>query len=677
MENQSLPTPFRNSISSPDSISVGISKKLEILDNAAANLKKHFIGIDDQIDQIIKNIRTWYVMPELITHPVIVCLFGPTGVGKTDLVRKLVKEINMQERFCEFILGTEGCPTYPWANNVSTLLNHEGDIFNDKSPSILLLDEIQGFRTIDEEGNEILNCKFRDLWTLLSDGKLPHTPDTEQLVAKLWKINGKINRGEGDKPLVENVLSEGVDPYEENEWGVTLWDEAREFKSLVRSSESVGDIVGWPLQKKKEEIIKVLNDKSIYDEDDYTKTLIFISGNIDEAYVYSKHVEEVDMDADILHHVSKRINVLDIKKALCAKFKPEQISRMGNNHVVYPLLNKSAFQEIIKNKIGEIVRRIESKFNIRVDVEDSVYKMIYDNGVFPTQGTRPVFSTITSVFDNCVPDFLLQLIMKEKNQITLSYYDGHLIGEIEGSEKIAKPYIGSIDALKNRRSKQYDRKALISVHEGGHAVMFASLFNQTPYQLVSNTASNDVDGYVDAIQTCDSYDMSLKKIYVLLAGKVAEKIIFGSEHSTGGCENDLSRATVIAAAMIRKHGMDKFKAVISTVDKTDMANNDIDGSNYLIEEYVSRALEETEKRLVAHTDLLLCVSRYLIDNGTMSPIDFQSMCLEHGLNVEIADLNDDMIYWGYAKKFDDFCDNHTPKPNVSDTSSVDEWSLGV
>ena len=38
-------------------------------------------------------------------------------------------------------------------------------------PGILLLDEIQRFRSVDEENKEIHDYKFQDVWSLLSDGK--------------------------------------------------------------------------------------------------------------------------------------------------------------------------------------------------------------------------------------------------------------------------------------------------------------------------------------------------------------------------------------------------------------------------------------------------------------------------------------------------------------------------
>ena len=66
------------------------------LDELKSYLKKEFIGLDDIIDQVIESIKVWYIFPELQIRPCILTVWGMTGVGKTDLVRKLVSFLKMQ-----------------------------------------------------------------------------------------------------------------------------------------------------------------------------------------------------------------------------------------------------------------------------------------------------------------------------------------------------------------------------------------------------------------------------------------------------------------------------------------------------------------------------------------------------------------------------------------------------
>jgi cell division protease FtsH len=78
-----------------------IDRKREILISVSNQLKTEFFGIDNIIDKVISAIQAWYIFPELITRPVIVCLWGMTGVGKTQLVRRLVALLEFQEKFVE------------------------------------------------------------------------------------------------------------------------------------------------------------------------------------------------------------------------------------------------------------------------------------------------------------------------------------------------------------------------------------------------------------------------------------------------------------------------------------------------------------------------------------------------------------------------------------------------
>ena len=40
-----------------------IKRKNEVIDNAIVELKKKYIGVDEQIDEIMSNVRTWYCYP--------------------------------------------------------------------------------------------------------------------------------------------------------------------------------------------------------------------------------------------------------------------------------------------------------------------------------------------------------------------------------------------------------------------------------------------------------------------------------------------------------------------------------------------------------------------------------------------------------------------------------------
>jgi ATP-dependent Clp protease ATP-binding subunit ClpA len=82
-----------------------IAARKQTLEDARIQLKQHFVGIDETIDDLLNYIQIWYLMPEVLTRPIIVNLWGMTGIGKTDLVRRLVKCLSFQDRFVEIELS--------------------------------------------------------------------------------------------------------------------------------------------------------------------------------------------------------------------------------------------------------------------------------------------------------------------------------------------------------------------------------------------------------------------------------------------------------------------------------------------------------------------------------------------------------------------------------------------
>lgn len=638
-----------------------IKERQKKLSKAKINLKKHFVGIDHIIDRIAKDIETWYVMPELLSRPAIVCLWGPTGVGKTDLVRRLVKELGVQNRFCELTISNKGCPSYPWSDNIGSILRNSN--VESGSPSVILLDEIQGFRTVDEEDCDIHDCKFKDVWTLLSDGKLPYKVEVDSLMGMLWELQKKedlafnqqktpIKSSKKIKTItdVEDIQAIIDDDDDDEEDGKSFYS-LTHFKSVLRLDESIEDIATWNDAQKKHAILKRLNDKTIFEEEDYTKCLIFISGNLDEAYGFAKDVNEVDADADILHEMSKKINVLDIKEALTKRFKPEQISRMGNGHIIYPSLSRLSFETIIDRKIEEIQKKVEKQTGVSVEVSSSIKTLIYDNGVFPTQGTRPLFSTISDIIENSLPNFLLKAIMKDVTNMTIDYDGSNIIAKFN-DVILKRHYVGDLDKLKNDRRNNIDRKTLTAVHEAGHAVAFAILFGMAPSQIVSTPASSETEGFIYTVQSCQSKEMVMKRLSVMLAGQAAEKIFFGSKNVTSGSGNDLHKATEKAAMIIRKWGMGSYSSVIRS--DNDLANNDIKGSNNLIENIVKEGIDKAEEILNRNIVLLQKVIDRLLVVDKITPHEFKVICQENGLNIGESISSEEVIYWGYHQAYEEF-----------------------
>ena len=82
-----------------------LQEKRVVLNNAVIQLKKEFIGIDSIIDQIANTITSWFFFPEIQDRPIIINLWGLTGIGKTSLIKRLTELIGFSEHYFRFDLG--------------------------------------------------------------------------------------------------------------------------------------------------------------------------------------------------------------------------------------------------------------------------------------------------------------------------------------------------------------------------------------------------------------------------------------------------------------------------------------------------------------------------------------------------------------------------------------------
>lgn len=632
-----------------------IGSKRTDLKNAAKELKKHFVGLDDIIDKIIKNIEIWYIMPELLTRPIIINLWGMTGVGKTDLVRRLVSCLNFNDRYAEMQMTNKGT-SQDYGCGIKTLsgfLNSSN--LTEGKEGILLLDEIQRFRTVDQDDREIHDYQFQDIWMLLSDGKLTGATSREDIYSEICMsaYQEENEEEEEDAPVTEEKTNkkETSGPPTKKKKNkpkkFSMWYyEAARLKRLLRLTEPTEEIMTWSREKKKEILLRRINDPKLYQPRDFTKLLIFISGNIDEAYKMSHLTENANVDADLFHKETLKINFLTIKKRLTKRFKPEQIARLGNTHVIYPSLSKKSYEEIINRKITQISTSIEKKTGIQVVFCKSVNDAIYKNGVFPAQGTRPVFSTITSFLEANTPFFLFKTILNHATRLEMYYREKYLYGKVN-NETYRVSNEGEIEKIE-REDFNKDRITCVSVHEAGHAVSYAILFGYAPTQIKINLATVNDLGFVNMHSFKDTEKVIKNRISCLLAGKTAEQIMFGLENVSSGCSKDLSSATGYATSFIRNYGMGKKVSVVAPkgVNHADAAflNNDSDAGDVEIEELMSSQGQIAFRLLSLNKKLMLEVAQKLIKEYSISPDDFQKICEKHGVGI-VVEANDKEAIW--------------------------------
>jgi hypothetical protein len=602
-----------------------ISERNSKLEAARDELKQKFVGIDSVIDELIDAIRIWFLMPEVLSRPVIVNLWGMTGVGKTDLVRRLVRAIDFQERFAEVELSNSDSTSYQ--SSVSSILDSNN--INDDKPSIVLFDEIQRFNTLNGDGSPVQSTKYTDFWELLSDGRLAKR-SRDDLDYSIQDATFYLR----DLKKRKDAGEEGVNPDE----GIGIW-EARSLKSRLNLDRPVDELA----EISRTQMIEILRDakkrKVVYEPVNHSKTLCIISGNLDDAFTMATLTNEADVDADIFHAFTEKITVVDVKGALARRFRPEQVARFGNIHLIYTSLKKADFDELIKREVLRVSASTAKHFGITLTVSRAIEELIYRNGVFPVQGVRPVFSSVIDILEANVSRFLFEALMNDADTIAVDYdvAKKSLTGTISvaASKKkplvVTIPYVGRLDKVRQRNVT--DVVANVSIHEAGHAVIYALLFGLAPLQLTSRVASSYAAGFTFPHEIHETRDQLLSKIQVFLAGGIAEDIIFGEGNATVGRANDREMATQIAIDVIRRYGFDAEFQAFYGLDGPYVMDKSVTDSD--IEKMVSRLAAATHELLAEQRDFLVALGAALQKDGKLDAPQVAAIAAQFGVPAEV------------------------------------------
>ena len=620
-----------------------VSKKNELIDKTIVQLKKEFSGIDNQIDAVMDNLRTWFLFPELQDRPMIINLWGMSGCGKTALVKRLSQLLDFEKDYVYFNFAQiEEMSAWEIEDTI------EDEVSNDTTNKMFIYDEFQYAATLDEHGCEKeKKSGMKTFWELLDTGILHKRQNFNEIkrVYDVYKylnlINGVmpiklsengewLNAGECLKFFSKyetevfsnyfNYSTEDKDnkeqnaytefptimnskSFSENDFIIKSYYVNRLFELYNRQNKET-DLFDFTknLSKMGIEEIKTFildccsNQLKGYDMT-FKNSVIFVIGNLDEAYAISYDVNP-DMSPDQFHEITKKLTIVDIKSALRKRFRNEQIARLGNIHVIYPSFSSSTFKNIIQMNLDKYCEATYNETGYKIICDNSINKIIYKEGVFPTHGTRPVFSTIQEIVKSKLP-FVIKNSYSDGfiiDTIKYSFSKGYTCAEVFKDEKsLAKYKFKEKLRVENLRdSKKDNAQALIAVHESGHFVMYAKVNHKMPDSVHSVTTDSDNGGFMsEQIQDEDrpmSAQELLNKIKVCLGGYVAEEIIFGREYLTSGASSDLRKATIIASRYVRDYclgdvgyvstytldnGMNNCDGMLVNENNQDKINNNI------------------------------------------------------------------------------------------------------
>lgn len=106
-----------------------------------------------------------------------------------------------------------------------------------------------------------------------------------------------------------------------------------------------------------------------------------------------------------------------------------------------------------------------------------------------------------------------------------------------------------------------EEKKLTAYHEAGHALVGLYVPNHDPVYKVTIIPRGRALGVTMYLPEQDQRGYSAQqlesKVSTLYGGRVAEELIFGTEHVTTGASNDIERASKLVRAMITEYGLSK------------------------------------------------------------------------------------------------------------------------
>jgi hypothetical protein len=579
------------------------------LQEIAAQLKTELFGIDPVIDRAIESVRAWYILPELVTRPVIVCLWGLTGTGKTQLVRLLAQLLGFYDRFIEVQMdGFSNGASARGPQTLSALLAKSG--IREGEPGILALDEFQRFRTLDNKRAEVRVERYHDVWTLLSDGRMPPALSLlSDLEASMAEAAYEAERAEA--------------PAGKYRFRLSHW-EAIELQRTLKLDAPLLEIMAWAPEQIEHKMRSFRESGQPLWETDYSRLLIFVCGNLDEMYdEIATSVDDCDSDADTLHGMTSKLSVIDVKQALNSRFKPEQVARLGNEHIIYPSLSRRAYEQLIEQGCARYVHEALVGSGLHFSIDAGVHAQIYANSVFPAQGTRPLFSSLHAILGSGLARAALWALERGANPgdtVGLTADDRNLIAHWRGqSQAVSAPF--EINGLRQRNNPDF--RALLAVHEAGHGLVHALLFGRAPQEIKINVASFEGGYNAYTARKVWSRKNLLDSICTSLAGRAAEFLVFGPELASSGAESDLRKATESAARMLRHlgHG-DRIGRTDVSVNSEENLLTDVDTSNLAIEALLHGQHERAAELLTAHRAVLLALVDELLAYGQVTPAKF-------------------------------------------------------
>lgn len=631
-------------------------KKETILQNVETKLKEEFVGIDEQIERIISLIRPWYLIPSAIRKPIVIGLWGMTGVGKTSVVNRLAFHLDLGDRFVSEDLGNY--------SGDGTHLNHR--IQYSSMPrlsghqSIILLDELHNVRTIDQNGTELDRASMRDFWQLLDTGLI--TRDMERFQEMMMLLQTDMSYippgvDDPDKYLKER-LDGTLSSYTLDKIIVQLElpIATTQLQKIVAIDSKA--FASWLLEEYEwfQKNARML---------DFRKSIIFVAGNLDEAFTDSYRVNPDDLTANELFDRTTQIGVDTVRECLLRRFRPEQVARLGSSLLVFPSLSRESILKLVQINLNKVSDFYKKEFDWTISFHDSVKEIAFKEGTIAAQGARIVLSMLSDMVESRVPKWLMSSMKKSVKSVSISFNENKKCFEV--TDKSTKKIVFS-DSVLLREDRLPEAKIgqalknVLSIHEAGHAVAGVALYGMLPTKLFAGTTAWSRGGprVVFPQLKLITREIILQETQVFLAGRAAEELAFGEGNLSDGCAHDIYMATQIVARMSQQLGMGahigySLPDAQSPFSLSSFKSEDDKNTEKILKSSYKNVVDKLRQQW----PLLMAISEALKASDRLTVLDFAKLVKEHykGSAQEIEKI----INRKEPKVFDSFSISSTPK----------------
>jgi cell division protease FtsH len=206
---------------------------------------------------------------------------------------------------------------------------------------------------------------------------------------------------------------------------------------------------------------------------------------------------------------------------------------------------------------------VNEREGLRLDFDGSLSDTIYQEGVYPLQGARPIYSSIDDILKSKLGSIIARYrsqtdevqqawVYVEEEALVVQFFDNY------GNEVDRISFTISKSLGKLKESPKDQKQCICGVHEAAHATISIALMGVVPDAIVSKSLHKEMQGFTclprndEGLLTKKDLELRGK---MLMAGITGEQLVFGLDQITHGSGDDLQKATEIALRIEKQWGM--------------------------------------------------------------------------------------------------------------------------